>query len=234
MIESLKTSVTSFLTNVRDSLLESWADLTELPWWGWLIVAALLIGGVTAFIAVRGTKKTVWTTRMLAVGAMCIALSSVLSCVKFYSMPSGGSVTAASMLPVMLFAFVYGPGPGLTVGLVYGVMQFLLGGWFLNVWQMLLEYPIAFGVLGLAGLTWKMKNQHAGLALGMVIACAARWFCATLAGIVFWGDFTNGAWAAIAYSIGYNASYMVPECIICVLLGLVMGKRLVRELRKVK
>ena len=49
-----------------------------------------------------------------------------------------------------------------------------------------------------------------------------------------WGDFPNGAWAAITYSIGYNASYMVPECIICAALGLLMGKRLVVELRKVK
>ena len=219
---------------MNEILTNVFGDLTELPWWGWLVVAALLLGGVAAFVKVRGGQKVVWTTRMLAVGAMCIALSSVLSCVKLFSMPSGGSVTAASMLPIMLFAFVYGPVPGLTVGLVHGLLQFLLGGWFLNVWQMLLEYPIAFGVLGLAGLTWKMKNQRLGLAIGVVIACAARWFCATLAGIVFWGDFTNGTWAAITYSIGYNASYMVPECIICAVLGVLMGQRLVSELRKVK
>jgi thiamine transporter len=79
-----------------------------------------------------------------------------------------------------------------------------------------------------------MKNQQLGLLIGVVIACLARWFCSTLAGIVFWGDFTNGAWAAIVYSVGYNASYMVPECIICAVLGLLMGKRLTAELRKVK
>lgn len=216
-----------FLTNM-------FGDLTELPWWGWLVVAVLLIGGAAAYLRLRGSNKPVWTARMLAVGAMCIALSSVLSNVKLFSMPAGGSVTAASMLPIMLFAFVYGPVPGLTVGFVHGVLQFLMGGYFLNVWQMLLEYPIAFAVLGLAGLTWKMKNQHLGLCLGVVIGCAARWLCSTLAGVVFWGDFTNGAWAAIVYSIGYNASYMVPECIICAVLGLLMGKRLTAELRKVK
>lgn len=219
---------------MNEFLKNMFGDLTELPWWGWLVVAVLLIGGAVAFKKVRGTQKVVWNARMLAVGAMCIALSSVLSNIKLFSMAAGGSVTAASMLPIMLFAFVYGPVPGLTVGFVHGVLQFLMGGWFLNVWQMLLEYPIAFAVLGLAGLTWKMRNQQLGLVIGIVIACAARWFCSTLAGVVFWGDFTNGAWAAITYSIGYNASYMVPECIICAVLGLLMGKRLVTELRKVK
>ncbi len=216
-----------FLTNM-------FGDLTELPWWGGIVVAALLVGGAVAFKKATGSQKTVWTARMLAVGAMCIALSSVLSNVKLFSMPAGGSVTAASMLPIMLFAFVYGPVPGLTVGLVHGLLQLVMGGYILNVWQALLEYPVAFGVLGLAGLTWKMKNQQLGLALGMMIGCAARWFCSTLAGVVFWGDFTNGTMAAISYSIGYNASYMVPECIICVALGLLLGKRLVNELRKVK
>ena len=145
---------------MNEFLSNMFGDLTELPWWGWLVVAALLIGGAVAFKKVRGSQKVVWNARMLAVGAMCIALSSVLSNVKLFSMPAGGSVTAASMLPIMLFAFVYGPVPGLTVGVVHGVLQFLMGGWFLNVWQMLLEYPIAFAVLGLAGLCWKMKNQR--------------------------------------------------------------------------
>ena len=219
---------------MNEFLTSMFGDLTELPWWGWLVVAALLISGVAAFRLVRGNQKTVWTARMLAVGAMCIALSSVLSNIKLFSMPAGGSVTAASMLPIMLFAFVYGPVPGLMVGLVHGVLQFLMGGYFLNVWQMLLEYPIAFAVLGLAGLTWRMKNQRLGLCLGVVIGCLCRWACSTLAGVVFWGDFTNGAWAAIWYSITYNAAYMVWECIICVALGVLMGARLTSELRKVK
>ncbi len=223
-----------FLTKASKFLTDMFGDLTELPWWGWIVVAVLLIGGAIAFKKVTGSQKTVWNARMLAVGAMCIALSSVLSNVKLFSMPAGGSVTAASMLPIMLFAFVYGPVPGLMVGVVHGLLQIVMGGYILNIWQMLLEYPIAFGVLGLAGLTWKMKNQPVGLMLGIVIGCAARWFCSTLAGVVFWGDFTNGTMAAVTYSIGYNASYMGPECIICVVLGLLMGKRLVTELRKVK
>lgn len=219
---------------MSEFLNEMFGDLRDIPVWGWVVLTLFLVGGAAAYARLRGGQKVVWTARMLAVGAMCIALSSVLSCVKLFSMPAGGSVTAASMLPIMLFAFVYGPVPGLTVGLVYGVMQFLLGGWFLNVWQMLLEYPIAFGVLGLAGLTWQMKNRRLGLIVGMVVACAARWLCAALAGVVFWGDFTNGTWAAITYSVGYNASYMLPECIICCVLGLLMGERLVSELHKVK
>lgn len=209
-------------------------DLAEIPWWGWVILALLLAGGIVAFLRIRGTQKTVWTTKMLAVGAVCIALSTVLSAVKLYSMPNGGSITPASMLPLMLFAYIYGTIPGLTVGAVYGLMQFLFGGWFLSLPQMLLDYPVAFAMTGLAGLFGRWEKQQLGLTLGVAIASVARYIVATLAGVIFWSDLTGGAWAAIVYSVGYNASYMLPECLICIALGVFIGPRLVRELRKVK
>lgn len=216
-----------FLSNV-------FGDLSDIPVWGWGVLAALLIGGVAAWLAARGSNRVVWTTRMLAVGAMCIALSTVLSMIKLFSMPSGGSVTPGSMLPLMLFAFVYGPVPGVTVGTVYGLLQFLMGGYFLSLPQMLLDYPLAFAMTGLAGLFWKHRNSHAGLTLGITVASIARYVVATLAGVIFWSDLTNGAWAAIVYSLGYNASYMSWECIICIAVGLLVGPRLVKELRRVK
>lgn len=216
-----------FLTNM-------FGDLTEIPLWGWAMLAVLLAGGVAAFLRIRGSQKTVWTTKMLAVGAVCIALSTVLSAIKLYSMPNGGSITPASMLPLMLFAYIYGTVPGLTVGTVYGLMQFLFGGHFLSLPQMLLDYPVAFAMTGLAGLLNKWEKQQLGLSLGVAVASLARYIVATLAGVIFWSDLTGGAWPAIVYSVTYNASYMLPECIICIVLGVLVGPRLVRELRKVK
>ncbi|MBQ8555774.1 MAG: energy-coupled thiamine transporter ThiT [Clostridia bacterium] len=180
------------------------------------------------------TRKSPWSVQMLAVGAVSIALSSVLSVITLFSMPNGGSVTPASMLPLMLFAFVYGPVPGVAVGAVYGILQFLLGGWFLSIPQFLLDYPVAFAMTGLAGLFWRGRHQRTALTLGILLASVMRFIVATLAGVIFWSDLTNGAWAAIVYSVGYNASYMVWECVICVALGVAVGPRLVKELRKVK
>jgi thiamine transporter len=104
------------------------------------------------------TKKSIWNTKTLALGAMCIALSTVLSLIKLFELPNGGSVTPASMLPMMLFSYVYGTVPGLLLGAVYGLLQFLFGGWFLSVPQMLMDYPIAFAMIGLAGLFNKHPN----------------------------------------------------------------------------
>ena len=96
----------------------------------WVTVAVLLVVGVAVYLITRkkGSKKSFWTAKTMAVGAMCMALSSVLSLIKLWSMPMGGSVTPASMLPLLLFAYCYGVGPGMVLGALYGVMQFLLDG----------------------------------------------------------------------------------------------------------
>ena len=130
----------------------------EFPVIGWVLVAALAVAGILLFRAKKGGEKTVWTTKMLSLGAICMALSCVLSLVRLWKMPQGGSVTAASMLPMMLFAYMYGVGPGITLGALYGVMQFLLEPWMLNVPQVLLDYPIAFGMVGLAGILRRHNN----------------------------------------------------------------------------
>lgn len=205
----------------------------EMPPWGWALVIVLLAGGLIAWKLRRGSQKTVWTTKMLALGAICMALSCVLSMIRLFRMPNGGSVTPASMLPLMLFSYVYGAGPGVALGAVYGMMQLLLGGYMLSVPQVLLEYPIAFALIGLAGLFHRSGNMKLGLALGAVIGSFGRYVAATVAGIVFWSDLTQGVWPAIVYSVGYNASYMLPDCIICVVLAVLLGERLVKALRKV-
>jgi len=179
-------------------------------------------------------KRNFWNTKTLALGAMCIALSTVLSLIKLFELPNGGSVTPASMLPMMLFAYVYGTVPGLLLGAVYGLLQFLFGGWFLSLPQMLMDYPIAFAMIGLAGLTNKMQNESLGLALGVIIASVGRFIAAVVAGLIFWSDLTNGLWAAMVYSLGYNGSYMGIECVICVIIALAIGPRLVKEIRKIK
>ena len=153
--------------------------------------------------------------------------------VKLFDMPQGGSVTAASMLPLMLFAYVYGMGPGMLVGAVYGVMQFIIEPIFLSVPQMLLDYPIAFALVGLAGMFSQSENRALGLTVGVVLGSVGRFIAAVLSGVVFFAEYAGdqNPWV---YSIGYNASYMLPECIICVVLALAVGLRLTQQLSKAK
>lgn len=211
----------------------AFGDFAEFPVWAWIVVAVLLVGGLVAYRQIKSGKKTVWNTKMLALGAVCMALSNVLSMIKLFDMPQGGSVTPASMLPLMLFAYVYGVGPGMTVGAVYGVMQFIIEPYFLSVPQMLLDYPIAFAMVGLAGLFSKNENRALGLSLGVVLGSLGRFAAAVLSGVVFFAEYAGdqNPWV---YSIGYNGAYMLPECIICVVLALAVGLRLTQQLSKVK
>ena len=218
---------------MADWFQTAFKDFGEFPAWAWIVVAVLLVGGVIAYRSLKGGHKTVWNTKMMAMGAVCIALSSVLSMIKIWKMPQGGSITAASMLPLMLFSYVYGMGPGCLVGALYGVLQFIIEPYFLSLPQMLLDYPIAFGMMGLAGLFSKMDNENLGLTVGVVLASVGRFVAAVLSGVIFFAEYTGdqNPWV---YSIVYNGSYMLPECIICVILCLAVGLRLARQLKKNK
>ena len=218
---------------MADWFQTAFKDFGEFPAWAWIVVAVLLVGGVIAYRSLKGGHKTVWNTKMMAMGAVCIALSSVLSMIKIWKMPQGGSITAASMLPLMLFSYVYGMGPGCLVGALYGVLQFIIEPYFLSLPQMLLDYPIAFGMMGLTGLFSKMDDENLGLTVGVVLASVGRFVAAVLSGVIFFAEYAGdqNPWV---YSIVYNGSYMLPECIICVILCLAVGLRLARQLKKNK
>ena len=208
-------------------------DFADISLWGWIMLAALLIGGIAVYLAVKGEKKTVWTTKMLSLGAVCMALSSVLSMIKL-SFPQGGSITPASMLPMILFAFAYGAGPGLTLGVIYGVLQYILGPYFVSVPQVLLDYPVAFAVIGLAGLFNRLPNERVGLAVGTVVGCFGRYAASVASGVIFFADYAPAGMDPMVYSLGYNATYMAPECLICAIIAVLAGPRLMRELKKVR
>ena len=204
----------------------SWFDtavkkLIETPLTVWIAILVLAVLGIILLAVTRTSRN--WNAKMLSFAALSVALSFVLSCIRLYRMPQGGSVTPASMLPIMLFSAAFGVGPGLLAGLVYGILQYLQGGWFLNVWQFALDYLLAFAALGLAGLARKLPEKW-GLYCAMLIAAIGRALSATLAGIMFWDT------APLA-SLIYNGTYLIPEIIICMILGAVIAKPVMRIMK---
>lgn len=147
-------------------------------------------------------------TRMLIEGGIMMALAYVLSMIKVYEMPNGGSVTAASMLPILIFAIRWGKGPGLFVACTYGLIQFLLGPkWSFHPVSILCDYILGFGVLGLASLFGK---GYVKSLIGSVIVMIGRLGFSIISGIVVFNvNFTG--------SLVYNATYMVPEMILTVI-----------------
>lgn len=216
--ETTETAVQADPTWLQDLV----SKFGKTPLEAWITFGALAAVGIVLLWIARSSKK--WNAKMLAFGALSIALSFVLSCIRLFRMPNGGSVTPASMLPIMLFSAAYGIGPGFLAGLVYGVLQALQGGVAaLGLGQFLLDYLLAFTVLGLAGLAGKLPKKW-GLYCAIIIAALARALCHTLAGILFW---SSAPWASFVY----NITYLGPDTLICIVLAFIIAKPVIRIMK---
>ena len=171
-------------------------------------------------------------TRFLVECAMMIAIASVLSILKIVDMPYGGSVTIASMLPIIIIAYRYGFVKGLFASLTYGVMQQLLGlknlswvsEWYSVIAVIVLDYLLAFMVLGFGGIfRGKLKSQQAELLLGALLAAVLRFVCHFISGFTVWAGWGVPSKAALIYSLSYNSTYMLPELLVLLLIAWYLG-----------
>lgn len=178
-------------------------------------------------------KNQKFNVRMLTEGGMMIALSVLLSYIKIYTLPNGGSITAGSMIPLMIFAIRWGVGPGIIVGATYGVLDFILKPYFYHPIQFLLDYPVAFGLLGLAGLGYLIdkSNGYTKLSLGVTLGIAGRMLSHVLSGVLFFAEYAGDQNPWI-YSIGYNMSYLVPELIISIVVLMLIWKPLNKSITR--
>lgn len=202
-------------------------NLTGMHWYTAVIVVVLLVMGIML------TKKSQWTTRRLAYAAMCIAIAFVLSCIKLFRMPQGGSVTPAAMLPLILFCMACGPVQGLAVGCAFGLLQLIEDPYVIHPVQLILDYPAAYGAMCVACLANLLpeKAKRFRLPLGVALGYVARLVMAVLSGVIFFAEYA-GDQNVILYSLGYNAAYLAPEMGIAVLISLIPGMaRLVETIR---
>jgi len=158
-------------------------------------------------------------TRVLAEIAIGVALATVLSTIKIFSMPYGGSVTLGSMVPILLIAFRRDVKVGVTAGVIYGLVQMMLDGWFYSPVGMFLDYPLAFGVLGIAAL---FKKQPI---IGVVVGLAGRFMCHFISGVVFFGIYAPESMSPVLYSAIYNGGYIGAELVISAVLIYMLVQR---------
>ena len=155
-----------------------------------------------------------------------LAFATILSMIKVVDLPYGGSITAFSMLPIILIAYRYGTAWGSFTALAFSLLQLLMGmnklSYGTSVWAvvmiLLFDYVIAFTVLGLGGVfRGKLGSQGAELAAGTVLACALRYICHVISGCTVWAGLSIPDTQALLYSLAYNATYMVPETLVTVI-----------------
>ena len=153
-----------------------------------------------------------------------IALSSVLHAIRIYTLPQGGSVTLGSMIPILLLSMRRGLKVGAAAGAVFGFVVLYEEPFIYNPLQVLLDYPIAFGALGLAGLL--RREPIAGVGLGI----AGRFFAHFLSGIIFFASFAPAGINPALYSAIYNGSYLGIEFGISAVMMFLLTKRRILEI----
>lgn len=148
--------------------------------------------------------------------AILSAMAFVLGKIEFSMHPQGGGISLV-MIPIVILAFRRGVIAGLVGGLILGLMK-LIGGYILFPMQAILDYPLPFMLIGLAGIfVWKNKNTPFSFYVaGIVLAGLLKGFSHVLSGVIFFAKYTWEGWNVWPYSIVYNASFVVPETILAI------------------
>lgn len=187
-----------------------------------MVVSAVVILAVMVVLWFVGDKRKLNDTRSIVYGAVAMALAFVLSYARLFKLPNGGSITFASLLPLMIYCCMFGTRRGLIVCSFYGVLQALQDPYIIHPMQFLLDYPLAFGLVGVSGIfmekgVFKEKKILAFL-LGGVVAVLFRYICHVCSGTFAFATYTDFK-AALAYSLGYNATYVFADMAISLVAG---------------
>ena len=174
-----------------------------------VVLAILAFLGISYFVNADGKGKL--SVKQLTVSALCLALAFVLSNVKLFKLPMGGSVTVFSMFFITYIGYLYGPRVSLASAFAYGLLQMIVDPYIISVPQLLCDYVLAFTALGLAGF---FHNTKFGMYKGYLVGVFGRFVFAVLSGVVFFADYTPEGMSPICYSVAYNGSYLAAEAVL--------------------
>lgn len=165
--------------------------------------------------------------RALCEGAVLVAVAQILSFIKIWEMPWGGSVVLA-MVPLVLYAVRWGFGSGLLAGFVFGILQFIFDGGFAIGWQSIIgDYLLAFTAIGFAGLC---RGKKGGIFTGTLLGCLVRFFVHYVVGATVWAAYMPDEFFGLTmhspwfYSLLYNLAFMLPNTLITLLVFLLLYK----------
>lgn len=209
-------------------VVNDWDETTYVPTTpGYVLLAVVLIAllcGAVIFARKYAAKqaspdaethKGSLTVKQLTFCAMAIALGTVLSNLKLFHFPTGGSITLLSMLVICLPGYFFGLGAGLMSGIAYGILQLMIDPYVLYPTQLVIDYLLAFGALGLSGI---FSNSKFGLIKGYIAGILGRYVFVVISGWIFFGAYAWEGWAPLPYSLAYNAIYIFSEAAITIII----------------
>ncbi len=196
------------------------------------------------------------TLKLVETGIM-LAIATILSVIQPFQLPFGGGITVVSMLPIVLLSYRHGIKWGLFSGLIYSLLQIATGfgtvkGFFVpedyaliaGIGIVLLDYMVAYTVLGFGGILRNRMKAAPALCLGALFAMLLRYLAHIASGTIFFGAWAewfftqegfysigetivenfSGTGLAVMYSVFYNGLYMIPEMLLTCLAALAVAK----------
>jgi energy-coupled thiamine transporter ThiT len=195
-------------------------NLTMAGYTGLVIIFVLIL--ILGNMIFGKNKKS--SPKKLAFSGVAIAIATLLSMVEIIHMPMGGSVTLFSMLFIVLIGWFYGLGSGLACAIAYGLLQLLIDPYILSLPQLLTDYILAFGALGLSGIFADKKH---GLVKGYITGVLGRLFFSFLSGVIFFGTYAPKSVKFFggklplnpySYSFLYNGAYLFTEAALTIII----------------
>ena len=185
---------------------------------GYIALVLIMLAVLAAVLMMKKDNSRKMSARELTFCAMAMALAVVTSFIKFTSLPFGGSITLFSMFFICLIGYIYGFRVGVMTGIAYGMLQLIIDPYIYHPVQMLLDYPLAFGALGLSGV---FSKKAKGLIPGYILGVAGRYVCHVISGYIFFASYAPDGMNPMVYTLGYNATYIVPEMVATVIILLI-------------
>lgn len=186
-----------------------------------------ILGCIAIIILFIRIRKINLTKQIIARIGIALSLSVILSFIKIYHFPQGGSITLGRFVPIYIIAFMYGPEIGLFTGLISGILDFILGPYIYSPIQVFFDYPLAFMMLGLAGFFPNKKT------IGVIVGTLGRMTCSVISGVAFFGSYAPEGMNPIVYSLAVNVPVIGIEGLIClVIIKLVPIDQIIKQFNK--
>ncbi len=177
------------------------------------VVAAMAISYFT-----NKDGKGKMSIKQISVSALCIALAFVMSNIKLFKLPMGGSVTLFSMFFITFIGYLYGPRVSISAAFAYGLLQMIVDPYIISVPQLVCDYVLAFTALGLAGFFYEKKN---GMIIGYLVGIFGRFIFSVLSGVIFFAAYAPEGMHPVVYSSLYNGSYIGAEAVLTIIVLLI-------------
>jgi len=201
-------------------IFQDFAEITPTT----LFILIFVVVFSTILLAVGSRAKL--KTKAIVYGGLCVAIAFVLSYIRLYRWPQGGSITPASPLPIFIYAYIFGPAAGTAAGTAYGLLQLIQDPYILHPFQVFLDYILAFAAWGLAGFC--RNNINIGIILGGV----GQIFSSFISGVIFFASYAPEGMSPIVYSLAVNGTILGTNILICLLVSLLpQVRRLIEHLK---